>query len=74
VPLTPQQLQEAYKVVVAPSTGATTFLMHLNVYSSKRLLTVSFPFDLEQDTPEQIVNEMRNELKVSSDGTEINAL
>jgi hypothetical protein len=43
-----QQQQETSKIVVAaPSTGPTTFYMNLKVYSSKRQMTVSFPFDLE---------------------------
>lgn len=51
--------------------------MKLNVYSQKRLLTVTFPFDLAHDTPEQIVQEMRSELKLTSskdDGHEMSAL
>ncbi len=40
------------------------------------MLTVTFPFDLAQDTPEQIVREMCSELKLSAskDGHEMSAL
>jgi hypothetical protein len=52
--------------------------MKLNVYSSQRVLTVTFPFDLANDTPEQIVKEMRSGLNLNTakedDGHEMRAL
>lgn len=60
------------------SQSSTTFFMKLNVYSSQRVLTVTFPFDLANDTPEQIVKEMRSGLNLNTakedDGHEMRAL
>jgi len=47
--------------------------MKIKVVNKLKFLEVSFPYDLDKDTPEGVVNEMKHELALS-DQIQINVL